>query len=95
MLLLRSPVPFWVFVNGLLKFVNKILGSWYACVLSFHIDVCVCVGGGPLCPTLGGRVVVVMRQEREKPGKFLGKWNGETETKQFNKAKQFEQHTDS
>ena len=34
-------------------------------------------------------------QDSEKLGKFLGKWNGETETRKLNKAKQFEQLTGS
>ena len=32
-----------------------------------------------------------MRQDSKKLGKFLGKWNGEIETRKLNKAEQFEQ----
>ena len=35
----------------------------------------------------------MLRQGRKQLGKFLGKWNGETETRKLNKAKQFEQFT--
>ena len=36
-----------------------------------------------------------LRQKSKKLGKFLGKWNGETETRKLNKAKQFKQLTPS
>lgn len=32
-----------------------------------------------------------MWQDSKKLGKFLGKWNGETETRKLNQAKKFEQ----
>ena len=34
-----------------------------------------------------------VRQDNKKLGKLRGKWNGETETRKLNKAKQFEQFT--
>ena len=36
-----------------------------------------------------------MRQDSKKLGKFLGKWNGETETRKLNKARQLEHLTAS
>ena len=40
-------------------------------------------------------VPVEMKQDREKLGKFLGKWNGETEARKFKNAKQFDKRTGS
>ena len=36
-------------------------------------------------------MINTMRQDSKKLGKFQGKWNGETEARKLNKAKQFEQ----
>ena len=36
-----------------------------------------------------------LRKESKKLGKFLGEWNGETETRTLNKTKPFEQLTAS
>ena len=38
---------------------------------------------------------MIMRPDSKKLGKFLGKWNVETETRKLNKAEQFEQFTAS
>ena len=38
-------------------------------------------------------VSVVLRQDSKKLGKFLGKWNRDTESRKLNKVKQFEQLT--
>ena len=37
------------------------------------------------------RRLVALRQDNKKVGKFLGKWNEETDTRKLNKAEQFEQ----
>ena len=46
-------------------------------------------------PTENAENHLEVKQESKKPGKFLGRWNGKTETRKLHKATQFEPLTSS
>ena len=51
-----------------------------------HVEMWQCGFNGNVLT--GKTLTLILRQESKKLGKFLGKWNGETETRKLNGAKQ-------